>query len=888
MQVVGADASTQAVGLEQQRGKVNYLIGNNPDRWQTDVPTFARVAYRDIYPGINLVYYGSQQQLEYDFTVAPGANTDMIRLRFGGAEQLSVDRQGDLVLQGAAGTLRQHKPFVYQEVDGVRQQVAGQFVLQGQEVGFQVGAYDRGHPLVIDPVLSYSTYLGGNGADEGHAIQVDATGNIYVTGSTTSTNFPTRNPIQGYGGGTCGFPPVPCTDTFVTKIDPSQPAGQQLVYSTYLGGSGDDEGNGIAIDGGGNAYVAGTTESVNFPTTAGAFQRTIGGAGSNAFVAKLSATGSLVYSTYVGGNQDDAASGIVVDSSGNAYISGDSTSTNFPTTAGAFQRTLPGVNAAIVAKLNPSGSALVYATYLGGTQDPITGNGGNDYGIGIAVDASGNAYLTGGTDSVDFPTTATAFQRTHGGGNYDAFVTKLNPAGSALVYSSFLGGEGEDNGSSIALDSSGNAYVTGSTESFAFPTTAGAFQRTYGGGDSNAFLSKVNTTGSALVYSTYLGGGLDDDGLDVAVDGQGNAYVTGSTSSTNFPTANPVQPALGGIFNAFVTKFNTTGSALVYSTYLGGSGSDTGHGIAVDGSQNVYVTGTTTSSNFPTTSGAFQGTYGGGQSNAFVTKLADSAPPATHFDVTPSIGNPVAGNPFSLTVTALRDDGTTATDYRGTVHFSTSDPGQAVMLPVDYPFTSSDNGRHVFNNVILVTAPSQTITARDTSSGISGMATLTVVPAPANHFVFTAPTDVTSGMPFDFTLTATDPYGNQDTNYQGTVTFTTSDIDPGVVLPANYTYTPQDAGAHLFTNTGLGETTLITAGPQQIFVNDTVSGIGGMVTINVNPGPLAPRGGGTTCLRASCTAVVAHVGGAGSDGERLVAGRAAASRTFRYRLVTDT
>jgi hypothetical protein len=542
-------------------------------------------------------------------------------------------------------------------------------------------------------------------------------------------------------------------------------------------------------------------------------------------------------------------------------------------------------------------------------------------------------------------------------------VTKLNPAGSALVYSSFLGGEGEDNGSGIALDSSGNAYVTGSTESFTFPTTAGAFQRTYGGGASNAFLSKVNATGSALVYSTYLGGGGDDDGNDVDVDAQGSAYVAGSTSSTNFPTANPVQPALGGVFNAFVTKFNSTGSALVYSTYLGGSGNDTGNGIAVDGSQNVYVTGTTTSSNFPTTNGAFQRTYGGGQSNAFLTKLADSSVgPPTHFDVTPSIGNPVAGTPFSLTVTALRDDGTTATDYRGTVHFSTSDLGQGIMLPVDYPFTSSDNGRHVFNNVILVTAPTQTVTVRDTSSGINGTATLTVVPAaaatlvlsdlpgtltagspsnvtvtardaynniatgyrgtvtftttdqgqgvslpanylftdsdngrhtfpggvtlvtagsqtvtardtvsgingsatttvtpaPANHFVFTAPANVTSGVPFDFTLTATDPYGNRDTNYQGTVMFMTSDTDPRVVLPANYTYTAQDAGAHLFTNTGLGETTLITVGPQQIFVNDTVSGIAGVVTINVNAGPFAPRG--TTVLPLAVPRPLTQVG----------------------------
>jgi len=349
-------------------------------------------------------------------------------------------------------------------------------------------------------------------------------------------------------------------------------------------------------------------------------------------VTKLNPTGSgLVYSTYLGGSGDDNGTSIGVDAAGNAYVMGGTSSTNFPTTAGAFQRTFGGgISDAFVTKLNPAGSGLVYSTYLGGS--------GSEGGFGIAVDAGGNAYVTGHTGSTNFPTTTGAFQTSFGGGGFDAFVTKLNSTGSALVYSTYLGSSGTDNGNGIAVDAAGNAYVTGDTTSANFPTTTGAFQTTFRGGFDDAFVTKLNSTGSALVYSTYLGGSSTDNGTSIAVDAVGNAYVTGGTFSTNFPTTTGAfQTTLSGLEDAFVTKLNPLGTGLVYSTYLGGSGSDVGDGITVDAlpTPNAYVTGFTDSTNFPTTAGAFQTTLGGGE-DAFVAKIIDIVlpPPPTVGKVT--------------------------------------------------------------------------------------------------------------------------------------------------------------------------------------------------------------------------------------------------------------
>jgi len=614
MTLVGANGSGQGVGVNPQATKTNYFIGNDPTKWRTNIPNYGQVEYDNVYPGVNLLYYGNQRQLEYDFDVAPGADPNLITLRFQGQDSLALDSQGDLVIHTAGGDVVEHAPVLYQEVAGVRQMVSGQYALTGtDQVGFAVGAYDASKPLTIDPILSYSTYLGGSDLDIGNGIAVDSSGNAYVAGATGSTDFPiTAGGLQTtYGGG--------YNDVFVAKLNAS---GTSLVYSTYLGGNGNDGNEGvnvIALDSSGDAYLTGHTESTNFPTTPGAFQTTIG-AFPSAFVAKLNASGNaLVYSTYLGGAAGEYSTGtagrsIALDAAGNAYVTIDTSSPTMPTTAGAFQPTYGGgSNNAYLAKLNPSGTALVYATYLGGNTFDATG--------GMAVDSSGNVYVTGYTRSTNFPITPGAFQTTFGGGSYDAFVTKLNANGTALLYSTYLGGSGTDLGIDVAVDSSGDAYVTGWADSINFPLTSGAFQTTLGGSQ-NVFVTKLNATGSALVYSTYLGGRGPDYGYEIAVDSSGNAYVAGYTSSTNFPTTlDAFQSTYSGGDDAFVSILNATGTALVYSTYLGGNGFDQVRGIALDGSGNAYVTGATTSTDFPTTTGVFQTTSGGGY-DAFITKIA--------------------------------------------------------------------------------------------------------------------------------------------------------------------------------------------------------------------------------------------------------------------------
>ncbi len=621
MSLAGANPKATVTGLDVLPGKSNYFIGNDPAKWRTNVPTYAKVKYQNVYRGIDLVYYGSPQQLEYDFVVALGADPKAISLDLTAIksasegsrralpvdQKLRIDTNGDLVIPAGEDEVRLHKPVVYQVAvnpgakSSARHFIDGRYRLKGDNrVSFEVASYDPGKTLVIDPVLVYSTYLGGSSEDLGQGIAVDSSGSAYVTGSTSSTNFPTANPMQAiFGGG---------GDVFVAKLNP---AGSALVYSTYLGGSSGDGGNGIAVDSGGNAYVTGGTASTDFPT-AHPLQAVPNGFG-DAFVAKLNPTGSaLVYSTYLGGSSGDGGNGIAVDSAGSAYVTGSTTSTNFPT-ANPLQAVNTGGRDAFVTKLNPGGSALVYSTYLGGSSD----DGGN----GIAVDSAGNAYVTGNTESTNFPT-ANPLQPVFGGGGFsgDAFVAKLNSGGSALVYSTYLGGIVYDVGYGIAVDSSGNAYVTGRTDSPDFPTA----NPLYGfDGGPHAFVSKLNPGGSALIYSTYFGG-EGTFGFGIAADSAGNAYVTGNTSSTEFPTVNPLQPVTGGIVDAFVAKLNPGGSAVLYSSYLGGGNFDLGQAIAVDSSGNAYVTGTTDSTNFPTAN-ALQGHWGGGSDpfvdDAFVTKI---------------------------------------------------------------------------------------------------------------------------------------------------------------------------------------------------------------------------------------------------------------------------
>ncbi len=563
MKLIGANPSPKMAGEAALPGRVNYLIGKDPKKWRTNIPTFGKVRYEAVYPGIDLVYYGNQGQMEYDFVVAPGADPNKIGFDVVGAHgraplqtpPLQIADNGDLVLSTDGGEVRMKKPIIYQEIDGTRVPVDGGYRLAHPtaivgaqhaapetpaptpRVSFQVAAYDRSRSLVIDPVLVYSTYLGGSGEDFGNGIAVDSMGNAYITGYVGSTDFPTTNPTQGAFSG--GF-----LDVFVTKINA---AGTAHTYSTYLGGSGRDGGCGIAVDSEGNAYITGETNSTNFPTT-NPVQGANAGGYSDVFVTKINAAGAAhTYSTYLGGSDDDYGYGIAVDSGGNAYITGDTRSTNFPTT-----NPIQGANAGdvngFVTKINASGAALTYSTYLGGN-----GKGG---GKAIAVDSGGNAYITGETGSTNFPTT-NPIQGANAG-NIDVFVTKINADCTAHIYSTYLGGSGSDYGKAIAVDGGGNAYITGRTGSTNFPTTnpiQGVFA-----GDSDVFflddvfVTKINAAGAALTYSTYLGGSGDDVGYDIAVDSAGNAYITGDTRSTNFPTTNSIQGANAGSVEGFVTK----------------------------------------------------------------------------------------------------------------------------------------------------------------------------------------------------------------------------------------------------------------------------------------------------------------------------------------------
>ena len=624
MRLVGAHTASRVSGLDALPGKANYFIGNDRSKWHTNVPLYAKVRYEGVYPGIDLVYYGNQHQLEYDFVVAPGADPKRIMLDFRGAQMIEIDTGGELVLRAAGREVRQHKPIIYQEIDGMRQEVAGSYVRKGRyRVGFTVAAYDKTLPLIIDPILSYSTYLGGSADDSPAAIAVDAAGNAYVVGRTQSSNFPAT-------GGAFQLNVSGGQDVFVSKLNAS---GSALVYSTYLGGgSSNDFGTGVAVDAVGNAYLTGYTQSPNFPTTRGSFQPILGGA-YDAFIAKLNAAGSaLLYSTYLGGSSNDFGASIAVDASGNAFVTGQTGSgaaTSFPITPRAFQPKFGGgPYDAFVAKLNAAGSALVYSSYLGGgTSAP--GGLALDAGSAIAIDGGGNAYVTGSTDANNFPTTPGALQTAYFQNCCEfppahAFVTKVNPTGSALVYSTYLGGGNAEIGWGIAVDAAGYAYIAGRTSSVDFPTTPGVLQSHFGGAFQDSFITKLNPAGTALVYSTFLGGTANDSASGIVVDANGNAWVSGSSDSIDFPTTpDAIQRGNGGGTDAFVTKVNATGSALLYSSFIGGNDTDGGGGLALDGMANAYVTGSTRSTNFPTTTGALQRAFGG-TGDAFIAKIGFS------------------------------------------------------------------------------------------------------------------------------------------------------------------------------------------------------------------------------------------------------------------------
>ncbi len=621
LRFVGAQARRISGDADHVDGLRNYFLGNDPKKWVTGVRAFGSVRYDSLYRGIDAVVYGADGNVEHDFVVSPGADPGVIALGLEAEVRASLAADGSVVVGSGRDEARLARPTAYQIVAGTRRRVAARFVLRdATTIGFDVGSYDRALPVVIDPVISYSTFVAGTADESGAGVTVDASGNAYVTGGTSSLDFPVT--AGAYATSVSGL-----TDGFVAKVAPD---GSHYVFATYFGGAGDDAIARAAVDSSGDVYVCGGTSSANFPTTVGAFRTTFVGGTYDGFVAKLDAAGSqLVYSTYVGGTGDDGASGVVVDTSGNAYITGGSTSNNYPTTPGAFDTnnsSILGLPDAVVTKINPTGSALVYSTYLGG--------GFNlDAGSAIALDASGNAFVVGGTNG-GFPTTGGAFDTSFNGGSFDAFVTKVNTTGSALVYSTYLGGSGEDYAFGVAVDGSGNAYVTGYISSTNFPV-ASPFQASNAGGF-DAYVTKVNASGNALVYSSYIGGS-GNEGLTsnlgtslqiaggIAVDSAGAAYVTGFTDSTDFPVVAAWQPHSAGGFDAWVAKIAPNGASKTYASYLGGAAEERGLGIAADASGGAYVTGFTYSANFPTTSGVAQpASPANGLTEGFLTKIGSS------------------------------------------------------------------------------------------------------------------------------------------------------------------------------------------------------------------------------------------------------------------------
>jgi Ser-Thr-rich glycosyl-phosphatidyl-inositol-anchored membrane family/FG-GAP-like repeat/Beta-propeller repeat/FG-GAP repeat len=614
----GVDRAHRVVNAERLPGNVNYLIGNEPSRWLTGLPTYASIIYEQLYPGIDLRYDGAQSTLKGTYTLAPLADPSRIRWHYQGTTGVRVDEQtGDLLLALEDGsTLIEKAPSAWQTIAGMRMSVTVQYaVMKDDSLGFTLGDYDTNQPLTIDPVLIYSTYLGGSSFDGAKSVAVDFAGNAYITGVTQSINFPTKNPLFNTRNGD--------TDAFIVKINPT---GTELVYATYLGGSnredefGNERAGGIAVDSSGFAYVTGCTNSADFPTV-NPIQPTHGATTNcDAFVSKLNETGNgLIYSTFLGGPGADAANAIAVDDQGSAYIVGDA-GKDFP--GDPFTSSTH----VFVAKINPAGSAVVFSMFLRGNS--------YEFATDVAVDSAHNIYVVGNTFSTDFPVTPNAAQPTKGGGssnnNHDAFVTKIKADGSGLVYSTYLGGSKDDEASGIALDDLGNAYITGVTQSTLDFPIKNAFQPAYGGERGDAFVTKLNPAGTEFVYSTYLGGNNDENYFGghgpygaIAVDSTYNAVVTGYTCSANFPTLGSYLKGKVGTCYAFVTGFNAAGNALVFSTLIGtqsgGSNDALGTDIALDPLGNVYVVGETNATDLLTMNplqSSRAGLY-----DAFVTKI---------------------------------------------------------------------------------------------------------------------------------------------------------------------------------------------------------------------------------------------------------------------------
>ncbi len=632
----GADKGLEVSARSPLETKVNYFTGKDSKKWRSDVPVYGYIIYKGVYKNIDIKFYGNNSKIEHDVIVKAGGDPDEVVFTYDGVKSIDVTDKGELDVALAGGRILEKKPFIYQEIDGVKVPVKGSYRIIGKarkgraSYGFTVASYDHTKALVIDPVLDYSTYLGGSASDFARDIVLDASGASYITGWTMSADFPVLTPAQGVfrGGLLTG-------DAFITKINP---AGTAVVYSTYLGGSGDEDSVTIAVDATGAAYITGDTGSFNFPVV-NAFQGAFGGGLKDAFVAKLSPAGNaLVFSTYLGGIGDDNGKGLALDSSNAIYLTGWTASPNFPLVR-PIQGVLAGLKDAYVVKMAPTGRALNYSTFLGGSL--------SDSGRAITVDATGAAYVAGHSWSFNFPL-RNPIQAVFGGIK-DVVVFKVNPSGTALVFSTFIGGSASDKSKGIVLDSAGSIFVTGWTASPDFPLVKpvqGAML-----GIQDAFVFKLAPPGRRIIFSTYLGGSGSDSGRDVAVDSSGAVYVAGHTWSFDFPVVNPVQGVFGGIRDAYVTKIAPSGTSIIYSTYLGGGDDDTARGIVIDASGAARIVGGTLSLNFPIVN-PIQG-VNAGSSDLFMARISDNGTKAVTLSIAPDVTSVARGGSLGYTVTAV-------------------------------------------------------------------------------------------------------------------------------------------------------------------------------------------------------------------------------------------
>ncbi|HET7215009.1 MAG TPA: SBBP repeat-containing protein [Terriglobia bacterium] len=735
LKLLGASLHARISAADRLPGYTSYFVGNDPAQWHTKIPSFARLRYHEIYPGIDLSYYGRQGQLENDFMLAPGSDPKLIRLGLEGARSLHLNAAGDLVLTVNGKSVYLRRPRAYQGKGASRREVAARYVLRaGSQVGFALGSYNHHQELVIDPVLTYSTYLGGSGGDAGYGIAVGPAGNTYVTGTTASINFPTTTGNQAsLGGG---------GDVFVAKLNST---GTALIYSVFLGGGNLDKATSLAVDSSGNAYLAGYTDSTDFPATSGAFQVNNSG-NTDAFLAKLNVTGSLVYATYLGGSSIDYGRGVAVDASGDAFVTGSTQSTDFPT-MNPLQVGLDGGSDAFLAEFDPTGASLLYSTYLGG--------GGADEALAVALDGSGNPYIAGYTFSSDFPT-QNAFQSTLSGSS-DAFVTELNPGTSSLVFSTYLGGSGTESAQSIAIDSVGSIYVAGETTSTSFPVATGAFQSN-NAGQGDAFVTKLAPGGTQLVYSTYLGGSGLDQANAIAVDSSGEALITGFTQSSDFPQVDALQKVLGisgagscgsnPCADAFVTKLGPSGN-VVYSTYLGGSAIELGLAVATDTSGAAYLTGSTNSTNFPVIAGAPQSSYAGTNSstNVFVAKVSTQDAPAVALSPQSlAFGNQVLNNDSNPKTVTLVNAGSAPLNISGisaSGQFSQTNtcgsvvPGGGGTCTIQVTFKPTQTGSVTDQVTIADDAAGSPQSITVSGSGVTSAGTLSPSPSALTFAAFT-------------------------------------------------------------------------------------------------------------------------------------------------------